>query len=186
MQRSVASTKSRTCCFPGGSDFTTQNGAARNVKGLLHHRCSSQQWPVVPLLFVGCKPAMHSLLCAAACFSLSSGGISVGRSISTGAGATCVFVALTDWANPALRLRVPRYVNAHVLPLHLILGFHVLFSHVCGGRRESFETQVFPLTVIDSAICFEMHRCRTQFGARGRGIRMMWLLPGSACSVNEA
>ena len=136
MQRSVASTKSRTCCFPGGSDFTTQNGAARNVKGLLHHKCSSQQWPVVPLLFVGCRPAMHSLLCAAACFSLSSGGISVGSSISTGAGATCVFVTLTDWANPALRLRVPRSVNAHVLPLHLILGFHVLFSHVCGGRRE--------------------------------------------------
>jgi len=35
MQRCVASSKSRTCCFPGGSDFTTQNGAARNVKGLL-------------------------------------------------------------------------------------------------------------------------------------------------------
>ena len=67
MQRCVASTKSRTCCFPGGSDFTTQNGAARNVKGLLHHKCSSQQWPVVPLLFVCCLPAMHSLLCAAAC-----------------------------------------------------------------------------------------------------------------------
>ena len=136
MQRCVASTKSRTCCFPGGSDFTTQNGAARNVKGLLHHKCSSQQWPVVPFLFVGCLPAMHSLPFAAACLSLSSGGISVGRSISTGAGATCVFVTLTDWANPALRLRVPRYVNAHVLPLHLILEFHVLFCHVCGGRRE--------------------------------------------------
>ena len=136
MQRCVASTKSRTCCFPGGSDFTTQNGAARNVKGLLHHKCSSQQWPVVPFPFVGCLPAMHSLPFAAACLFLSSGGISVGRSISKGAGATCVFGTLTDWANPALRLRVPRSVNAHVLPLHLILGFHVLFSHVCGGRRE--------------------------------------------------
>ena len=136
MQRCVASTKSRTYCFPGGSDFTTQNGAARNVKGLLHHKCSSQQWPVVPLLFVCCLPAMHSLLCAAACLSLSSGGISVGRNMSTGAGATCVFVTLTDWANPALRLRVPRSVKAHVLPLHLILGFQVLFSHVCGGQRE--------------------------------------------------
>ena len=135
MQRCVASTKSRSSCSAGGSDFTTQ-GAARNVKGLLHHKCSSQQWPVVPLLFVGCLPAMHSLLCAAACLSLSSGGIPVGRSISTGAGATCVFVTLTDWANPALRLRVPRSVNAHVLPLHLISGFDVLFSHVCGGQRE--------------------------------------------------
>ena len=67
MQRCLASTKSRTYCFAGGSDFTTQNGAARNVKGLLHHKCSSQQWPVVPLLFVCCLPAMHSLLCAAAC-----------------------------------------------------------------------------------------------------------------------
>ena len=170
----------------GGSDFTTQHGAARNVKGLLHHKCSSQQWPVVPFQFVGCLPAMHSSPFAAACLSRSSGGISLGRNMSTGAGATCGFVTLTDWANPALRLRVPRYVNAHVLPLNLILGFHVLFSHVCGGRRESFETQVFPLTVIDSAICFEMHCCRTQFGTRGRAFRMMWLLPGSACSVNEA
>jgi hypothetical protein len=136
MQRCLASTKSRTYCFAGGSDFTTQNGAARNVKGLLHHLCSSQQWPVVPLLFVGCLLAMHSLLCAAACLSRSSGGKSLGRNLSTGAGATCVFGTLTDWANPALRLRVPRSVNAHVLPLHLILGFHVLFSHVCGGRRE--------------------------------------------------
>ena len=67
MQRCVASTNFRSCCFPGDSDFTTQNGAARNVKGLLHHKCSSQQWPVVPLLFVCCLPAMHSLLCAAAC-----------------------------------------------------------------------------------------------------------------------
>ena len=136
MQRCVVSTKSRTCCFPGGSDFTTQNGAARNVKGLLHHKCSSQQWQVVPLLFVGCLPAIHSLLCAAACLSLSSGDISLGRNMSSGAGATCVFVTLTDWANPALRLRVPRSVKAHVLPLHLILGFQVLFSHVSGGQRE--------------------------------------------------
>ena len=120
MQRCVASSKSRTCCFPGGSDFTTQNGAARNVKGLLHHKCSSQQWQVVPLLFVGCLPAIHSLLCAAACLSLSSGDISLARNMSSGAGATCVFVTLTDWANPALRLRVPRSVNAHVMPLHLI------------------------------------------------------------------
>jgi len=136
MQRCVASTNSTSSRFAGGSDFTTQNGAARNVKGLLHHKCSSQQWPVVPLLFVCCLPAMHSLLCAAACLSLSSGGISVGRNMSTGAGATCVFVTLTDWANPALRLRVPRSVDAHVLPLHLISGFHVLISHVCGGQRE--------------------------------------------------
>ena len=93
-------------------------------------------WPVVPLLFVGCLLAMHSLLCAAACLSRSSGGKSLGRNLSTGAGATCGFVTLTDWANPALRLRVPRSVNAHMLPLHLILGFHVLFSHVCGGHRE--------------------------------------------------
>ena len=57
--------------------------SARNVKGLLHHKCSSQQWPVVPLLFVGCLPAMRSLLCAAACLSLSSGGISLGRNMST-------------------------------------------------------------------------------------------------------
>lgn len=113
------------------------------MKGLLHHKCSSQQWTVVPFPFVGCLPAMHSLLCAAACLSLSSGGISVGRSIGTGAGATCVFDALTDWANPALRLRVPRSVNAHVLPLHLILGFHVLFSHVCGGRREFRNPSIF-------------------------------------------
>ena len=87
MQRCVASTKSRSSCSAGGSDFTTQ-GAARNVKGLLHHKCSSQQWPVVPLLFVGCLPAMRSLLCAAACLSLSSEGISLGRNMSTGAGAT--------------------------------------------------------------------------------------------------
>jgi hypothetical protein len=30
--------------------------------------------------------------------------------------------------------------------------------------KESFETQVFPPTVIDSAICFEMHCCRTHMG----------------------
>ena len=184
VQGCVSSTKSRTSCCAGGSDFTTQHGAARNVKGLLHHKCSSQQWQVVPLLFVGCLPAIHSLLCAAACLSLSSGDISLGRNMSSGAGATRVFVTLTDWANPALRLRVPRSVKAHVLPLHLILGFQVQFSHVSGGQRE-FRNRVSAHSDRLSYL-FRNALLQNSVWGKRKGIRMMWLLPGTACSVNEA
>ena len=51
----------------GSSDFTTQHGAARNQKGLPHHRNASQQPLAAYLQPASCLPAMCSLLHTTAC-----------------------------------------------------------------------------------------------------------------------
>ena len=101
--------------------------------------------PTVNLNFlrsVSCLPALRSLLRAAACLSLFSESMTLGRNRGRGAGATSVFKTLTDWTNPALCLRVSISGDAKMVSASSEFRLARLLSHECGAPTEFLNPRI--------------------------------------------